>query len=212
MNTFQHETKNMFSFQWHITAKCNLRCSHCYQDNYSGFGELDLDGLKKIANEITITLSKWGKRGCIAITGGEPLLKDEAFDIINYLESFSETAYIDILTNGTLINENIIGKIKQSNKIRSVQISLDGANAKVHDSIRGINSFEKALTGIRLLRNNDIDVSIMFTLQRGNIRDIPSLIDLVRDEGIKNLTIERFVPKGAGKRIDLPPTNSYIVT
>ncbi len=68
-----------FGFQWHITDKCNLRCTHCYQEDYSGSNELGLDGLERIADEIIKTLSKWNKKGDIAITGGEPLLKEEMF-------------------------------------------------------------------------------------------------------------------------------------
>ena len=201
MSNLQQETDNIFRFQWHITEKCNLRCSHCYQDNYLSSGELGSEGLKKIADEIISALSKWGKRGDILITGGEPLLKDEAFAIINYLASFSEIARISVLTNGTLINEKIIEMIKTSNKIKDLQVSLDGANPGTHDSIRGNHAFEKAINGIRLLRKNKIDVDVMFTLQRGNAGDVPSLIDLVNAEGIKSLTIERFVPLGRGKKI-----------
>ncbi len=201
MNSLQQETDNIFRLQWHITEQCNLRCSHCYQDNYLSSGELGPDGLMKIADEIISALSKWGKRGDILITGGEPLLKAEAFDIINYLASFSEIASISVLTNGTLINEKIIELIKTSNKIKNLQVSLDGANPGTHDSIRGNKAFEKALNGIRLLRKNKIDVDVMFTLQRGNAGDVPSFIDLANAEGIKSLTIERFVPLGGGKKI-----------
>ncbi len=85
MGNIDHENKADFGFQWHITNRCNLRCTHCYQEDYSDANELSLDGLKRIANEIIGTLSKWNKRGDIAITGGEPLLKEEMFPLIHYL-------------------------------------------------------------------------------------------------------------------------------
>ncbi len=53
----------VFGFQWHITNKCKLRCAHCYQDDFSGSNEMDLDGLKLIADKITTTLTKWNKKG-----------------------------------------------------------------------------------------------------------------------------------------------------
>ena len=190
-----------FGFQWHITDRCNLRCTHCYQDNYSGSNELDLNGLKWIADEIIKTLSTWGKKGDIAITGGEPLIKEEVFPLINYLESSDDIASIDILSNGTLINEGIMKEIRDLKKVRCVQISLDGAYAESNDAIRGKSSFERALSGIRLLRKNKINVNIMFTLQRRNVGDIPSIIDLAVKEGISSLTIERFVPTGSGAKI-----------
>lgn len=193
--------KTDFGFQWHITDRCNLRCTHCYQEDYSGSNEFGLDGLKQIADEIIGTLSKWDKRGDIAITGGEPLLKDEMFPLIHYLESADEISSLDILSNGTLINESIVEQIRDLKKVRCVQISLEGASPESNDGIRGKGTFEKAVASIRLLRNSGIDVNIMFTLQRRNMGDIPSLIDLAIAEGISNLTIERFVPTGSGAKI-----------
>jgi len=201
MGSINQENKPYFGFQWHITNRCNLRCAHCYQEDYSGSNELDLDGLKQIADEIIRTLAGWRKQGDIAITGGEPLLKEEAFSLIGYLESSGHIASVDILSNGTLINESIVEQIRDLNKVRCVQISLDGASAESNDSIRGKGTFEKAITGIRLLRKSGISVNIMFTLQRRNVEDIPSIIDLAMAEGISSLTIERFVPTGSGAKI-----------
>jgi len=201
MDKLNQENRTEFGFQWHITNRCNLRCTHCYQEDYSGSNELDIDGLKQIADEIIRTLAKWGKTGDIAVTGGEPLLKEEVFPLINYLESFDEISSVDILSNGTLINDHIAERIRDLNKVRCVQISLDGASAESNDSIRGKGTFEKAITGIRLLRKSGISINIMFTLQRRNVGDIPSLIDLAVAEGISSLTIERFVPTGSGAKI-----------
>ena len=44
--------KSVFGFQWHITDRCNLRCTHCYQEDYSGSDELDFDGLRQIARRL----------------------------------------------------------------------------------------------------------------------------------------------------------------
>ena len=177
-----------FGFQWHITDRCNLRCSHCYQEDYSGANELGLDDLKRIADEIIRALSTWNKSGDIAITGGEPLVKKEMFPLIHYLESADEVSSLDILSNGTLINESMVEQIRELKKIRCVQISLDGASPESNNAIRGKSTFEKAVSSIHLLRNKGISVNIMFTLQRKNVRDIPSIIDLVVAEGISTLS------------------------
>lgn len=192
------KNRPQFGFQWHITDRCNLRCKHCYQQDYSGSSELNLAGLKDIADEIIRTLSKWNKKGDIAITGGEPLVKEEMFPLIRYLESAEEVASIDILTNGTLVNGEVVGEIKKLNKIRCVQVSLDGACSATNDTIRGKDVFDKVVKAIRLLVDNNIRVNLMFTLQRRNMNDIPELIDLATNEGISTLTVERFVPTGSG--------------
>ncbi len=150
------KNRPQFGFQWHITDRCNLRCIHCYQQDYSGSSELDLAGLKSIADEIIKTLSKWEKQGDIAITGGEPLMKEELLPLMHYLESAEEIASIDILTNGTLINGEVVKEIKRLNKIRCVQISVDGASPTTNDAIRGAGVFNKAIKAIQLLIDNNV--------------------------------------------------------
>lgn len=188
-----------FYIQWHITDACNLRCTHCYQENYSSKNDLPLVELKMIADQILTTFSKWGKRGDISITGGEPLLRKDLFEILHYLNESSDVNHLDILTNGTLINDSIIDNFKSLSKFKYVQISLDGASSIVHDSIRGIGSYNKAISAIRKLVKRDIEVRIMYTLQKSNLSEVPEMIDLAIREKISGLTFERIVPTGNSK-------------
>lgn len=195
----QDNQKSVFGFQWHITNQCNLRCLHCYHTTYSQNDELDTQGLKSIANHIFAVLSKWQKTGDIALTGGEPLLRNDLFELVNYLEESEYISSIDILTNGTLTNNHILGNILNMKKLRCVQVSLDGASELSHDAIRGKGTFSKTLKNIEKLISNHIRVNVMFTLQRRNMDDILDLIELSRNVGVSTLTIERFVPLGNGK-------------
>ena len=73
-----------FYIQWHITNLCNLRCQHCYQDDFSKKSDLDWSGLKKSIRSISShTMREWDKTACIHLTGGEPLLKPELFPLLN---------------------------------------------------------------------------------------------------------------------------------
>jgi radical SAM protein with 4Fe4S-binding SPASM domain len=188
-----------FYFQWHITDRCNLRCSHCYQESYSDVSELSLKELKKIADSIFATLSKWNKKGDISITGGEPFFRKDWFEFAEYLNDSPDVINIDFLTNGTLINGAHIENIKRLEKIKYIQISLDGATSVIHDRIRGNGSFEKAIAGIRNLIKNHIDVRVMYTLQKSNISDVPEMFDLALRENISGLTFERMIPIGESK-------------
>ena len=187
-----------FYFQWHITERCNLRCPHCYQDGYDAKSELPLPQLTKIADQIFITLRKWKKRGRIALTGGEPFLRNELFPLVEYLEQDENIWRIGVLTNGVLIDQKIIDRLKTFNKLYFIQISLDGATEETNDFIRGQGSFKKAINSFRLLHDNEINTRLMYTVHKKNIQDVPSLIDLAIRENIKTLTIERFVPEGKG--------------
>lgn len=192
------ESQN-FYFQWHITNKCNLRCSHCYQESYTDQSDLSLEELKETADKIFSTMAKWQKKGDISITGGEPFLKKELFPLLSYLDNSDKISRLDVLCNGILITDEIASKLKKIKKLQNVQISLDGATPEIHDQIRGPGTFEKAMSGIRILVSHNIDVKVMFTLQQLNKGEIPELIDLAIKEKISGLTIERMVPTGSGK-------------
>jgi radical SAM protein with 4Fe4S-binding SPASM domain len=188
---------NIFYFQWHITDACNLRCSHCYQENYSSKSESPLQDLKTIAEGIFSTLSKWNKKGDISITGGEPLIRKDLLDFAEYLNNSDYICNIDFLTNGTLIDDTFIKSIKKLHKIKYIQISLDGATSVIHDSIRGKGNFDKALKSIRSLIKNGFEVRIMYTLQKKNLSDVTAMFNLASEEKISGLTFERMVPIGS---------------
>lgn len=196
------ERENNFNFQWHINEVCNLRCTHCYQEHYSNANEMTLNDLRSVADNLIRALTKWNKKGKIAITGGEPFLKKELFPLLEYLDKCPQIANLYILTNGTLIDNEICENIKNIPKVSRIQISLDGASPETHDAIRGRGNFEKAKRAIGLLTKYDIKVNLMYTLQKGNRDDIPALFDLAIEEKINSLLIERFVPCGQGKQID----------
>jgi len=207
-----NEEKSMFNFQWHITEKCNLRCTHCYQEDYSSAGEMSFEELRFVADKLIQALSKWNKKGKIAITGGEPFIKSELFPLLEYLDESAQIANLYILSNGTLIDEKICKEIVNIKKVSRVQISLDGASARTHNAIRGEGTFEKAIEAIKLLNNHadyGIKVNIMFTLQKCNKEDIPALFDLAIENGINSLLVERFVPCGSGKQIESEMLSSH---
>ena len=81
--------KEQFYIQWHITNLCNLRCKHCYQDDFSKKNDLDWQGLQRISDNLLATLEEWDKTGCIHLTGGEPLLKPELFNLLDDLDQRS---------------------------------------------------------------------------------------------------------------------------
>lgn len=188
-----------FYFQWHITDKCNLRCTHCYQENYTDASEMPFEELKIVANKLFQTLSKWKKKGDFSITGGEPFIRKDLFSFLEYLDSSEWVSNLDILSNGTMITDKTAERLKKLAKLDRIQVSLDGASPKSHDRIRGHGAFEKAINGIRILNCHGIDVNIMFTLQRCNMKDVASLIDLAIEEGVRALTIERLVPTGSAR-------------
>ena len=188
---------NEFYIQWHLTNKCNLRCEHCYQDDYSQSSELSLEELKSVARKVDFTLARWGKEGRVGVTGGEPFLRSDFFDFLEFLEHQPHIARIGILSNGTLIKENI-QRIKKLSKLHYIQLSVEGMQ-ETNDAIRGKGIFEKVLDSTRLLKRAEVPVRWMVTLHKRNVADVAQVIDLALENGVDTLTFERLVPEGSGK-------------
>lgn len=188
-----------FYFQWHITDRCNWRCSHCYHDDYSGKNELTIEELVTAADKMAIALEKWQKKGSYSLTGGEPFIRPEAlFSLARHLDKQVTTAYYDILTNGSLISDAFATDMVGLKKLRRVQMSVEGPTPELNDKIRGDGSFERTLKTIRLLKNRGLQVSIMTTVFRSNMSKIVELIDILENEGVDTFALERFIPEGTG--------------
>jgi len=195
--------KDPFYIQWHITNFCNLRCKHCYQDDFSKKSDLDGAGLKIISDNILAALKTWDRTACIHLTGGEPLLKPELFLLLDYLDRQPAIDELGIITNGLPINPEMVRKLSAFSKLKKMKVSLDGADAQIHESIRSRWTFEKVIQVLSLLKRKErFEIILMFTAMKRNYRSLSSLLALCQDLGIDAFILERFVPWGRGKEIE----------
>ena len=176
-----------FTLQWHITHRCNLRCGHCYQDDYNAFSSQE--SLEDVLNKYTDFLNGYGFKGYLNITGGEPLTHPDLFWLLE--ESNSRGITTAVLTNGTLIGRREAAALKRL-EVDYVQVSLDGL-CDTHDKIRGKGSFDLAIRGIRELKAQGIFVTIAFTAQRENYRELGRLADFCNSLGADKLWFDRVV-------------------
>ncbi len=191
---------NKFYVQWHIVDRCNLRCRHCYQDDYSPADELPISELIRIAFRLLESLKKRRLKLTVALTGGEPLLKQELPELIDFLNSSPGVGDIAIITNGLLI-PGWLKELTRKKKFREMKVSLDGASAATNDWIRGQGTYEKILGGIRKMKEIGLPVTIMFTAMKKNQHEVPELIELAKSLQADGLIIERFFPLGQGLRM-----------
>ena len=188
-----------FTFQLHVTSRCNLACRHCYQHEPAG-DELSLDEIENVVEEFEITLDKWSGaygmdlRATWNVTGGEPLLRRDLFEILDTIAKRDHPIYL--LTNGTLLSGNVARRLAQV-PVKGVQVSLEGPEP-IHDRIRGEGSFAKALEGVVSLLSAGHLVTMNVTLSRINAPHFMEMIDLARSVGVHNLGFSRIVPYGKG--------------
>ncbi|NWF92636.1 MAG: radical SAM protein [Syntrophaceae bacterium] len=192
--------KDQFYIQWHITNYCNLRCQHCYQDDFSKDKDLDWSGLKKIFDNVLATLQEWDKKACIHLTGGEPLLKPELFSLLNYLDRSPLIEELGIITNGLFFDREWVEKLSSFSKLKKIKISLDGADAETNDSIRQEKTFEKVIQNLSLFKGKDsFEIILMFTVMKRNLKSLSSFFNLSKELGVNGFIIERFIPWGRGR-------------
>lgn len=188
---------------WEITAGCNLACKHCRGSSTEQIpqGELSTEEAKIFIDEIV----EIGKP-ILIISGGEPLIRNDIYNIAEYATSLGLP--VALATNGTLLTTAIVKKLKEVN-IRRVSISLDGSTAQSHDEFRGLNgAFEKSMEGIEFLKMEGIEFQINTTITKNNIDQIPHILKLAESIGAKALHIFLLVPTGRGKDLEdqkIPP-------
>jgi radical SAM protein with 4Fe4S-binding SPASM domain len=194
--------KDSFYIQWHITNLCNLRCKHCYQDDFSKKGELDGAELKKVSDNLLTTIREWDQRACIHLTGGEPFLKPELFPLLSDLDQQTMVEELGIITNGLTIDQEIMQRLSGFSKLKKIKISLDGGDAKTNDSIRQKGTFDKVMRNLPVIKETGrFEILFMFTVMKRNFKNLPSLFKLCQDLSIDGLIIERFIPLGRGREI-----------
>lgn len=189
-----------FGFQWHITDHCNLRCKHCYQVKFDSSSELSLDKIKFIIDKISLTILD--KFITVNVTGGEPFLREDFFDILSYIEDKKNFKEFNIITNATLIDVEKIDKINKFNKFKYLKISLESANEKKNDFIRGKGNFNKVIENIKLFKeNSNKKILLMMTLGSLNFKEITNFLDFSKDLKVDGVILERFVPIGRGTNL-----------
>ena len=195
--------KDPFHFQWHITNLCDLRCKHCYQDDFSKKNDLDWAGLEKVCDNLLDTLKEWGKTACIHLTGGEPLLKPDLFPLLAHLDQNPIVEELGIITNGLTVDRETMKRLSGFSKLEKIKISLDGADAETNDSIRRRGAFDKVMENLPLIKEvGRFEILFMFTAMKKNLRSLPSLLKLCQDKNIDGLIIERFIPLGRGREMN----------
>lgn len=181
---------------WELTARCNLKCIHCRAEAQTERqeDELSTERCFAVIDELCGFSSP-----ILILTGGEPLYRDDIFDIARY--AAGKGLRVALATNGTLVNEKVAEQIKESG-IKRVSISLDGANPQTHDTFRMIQgSFESAFNGIKNLQKEGIEVQINTTIARHNEDEVKDILDLALNNDIKALHIFMLVPVGCGIQI-----------
>jgi len=179
---------------WNLIRRCNLACKHCYSisADYNFPNELSTTEVYEVIDD----LKAFGVPVLI-LSGGEPLLRPDIYDISTYAKE--KGFYVGLSTNGTLINGDNISRIAEMN-YDYVGISLDGLK-ETHDKFRRKQgAFEASLHAARLCRDADLKIGLRFTLTQDNAEDFPAILELIHDENIDKFYLSHLNYAGRGNR------------
>ncbi|GAA6170404.1 heme d1 biosynthesis radical SAM protein NirJ [Colwellia sp. KU-HH00111] len=179
---------------WNLIRRCNLRCKHCYSTS------LDIDFKDELTTEqikATIDDLKVAHVPVLILSGGEPLLRPDIYEITAYAKA--KGFYVALSTNGTLIDESNIDKIKAAD-YQYVGISIDGLEAFHDEFRRQKGSFQTSMHAIKLCKEAGIKIGMRLCLTKENFQDIPAMLDLMEEYQVDKFYLSHLNYSGRGKR------------
>lgn len=184
--------------QWHITERCNLRCKHCYQTSYET-PEMPLPKMLSIVDEYLDLLDLWGINGKMQVTGGEPFVRKDIFNILEKIHENRNKLGFTIMSNGYYITKDIAKKLRDLN-IDNFQISIEGEE-HTNDYIRGKGAYKRIVESAKILVEEGIHTSFSFTVTSINSKEYFKVLEIAKSLGVHTLWSDRLVPWGSGKQI-----------
>lgn len=171
--------RDLISFDLELTARCNNDCRHCYINIPVGDGtardnELSFEDIGEIGDEAVSLGALW----CL-ITGGEPLLRDDFFDIYVCLKR--KGLLVSVFTNATLVTDDHV-RLFLEYPPRDIEVSVYGVTKDTYERVtRRPGSFSSFMRGLDLLTENGIQVRLKAMALRSNISELPEIAAFCRE-------------------------------
>ncbi len=175
-----------------ITNECNLRCKYCY--HFTGPGDVQEDIAKDEWLDFFEELGRCAVMD-VYLGGGEPFFREDLKELIDGV--VKNRMRFMLLSNGTLITDEIASYIASTMRCDSIQVSIDGGSPQTHDLSRGKGNFHRAVAGINVLRRHQIPATVRVTINRHNVRDLDEIAKLLLDDiGLQSFSCNSAGPMG----------------
>ncbi|MCD6310562.1 MAG: PqqD family peptide modification chaperone [Candidatus Eremiobacteraeota bacterium] len=175
-----------------ITGRCNLTCKYCYNSP-----PVPEDIPEDIAISLIDQAKELGAR-YLVIGGGEPLLYKKIWNLLEYATPVIQTG---LVTNGILLTPENCKRLSEMDNL-SIQLSLEGVEAEIHEAMRGEGSFQPAWQGLQNLIESGLGkkTTLCFTLNRYNAGHFPEIVEKAGELNIGSILVQ---PLGkVGKAIE----------
>lgn len=180
----------------HITRRCNLSCTYCYEKSYRK-GNIGTEAMMKIIRESGLLGIKK-----VVILGGEPLLHEGLYDMIRLC--CNNGRRVTLFTNGILINRSWIKRLRAFGDRIELVFKMDSPNTyKAHTGSDAYGLLER---NMRACSRSGLNISAFIVATKMNFRYISDIVQRSLELGAVP-TIERYIPLGveSDKRLELTP-------
>lgn len=178
-----------------VTRQCNLRCKHCYAEagDSPHPHELDTEKAKQAIQEI----ADLGTH-LLVFDGGEPLLRPDICELVSWAQELGLSPLLG--TNATLLSRESAGKLKKAG-IKSIAISIDGAEEHPHDDFRGLEgAWERATAGVHNAASTGIPFQIDPCIHRQNRAQFETIAKKAKDWGATAVEVFDYILVGRAKK------------
>ncbi len=194
--------RSPFIVFWELTRACMLACKHC---RAKAVRKRHPDELTtEECFEVLRQLSLFEVKPLIVFTGGDPLMRDDVTEIVEEATRLGfRTA---IAFSGT--EKATVKRLKELKDagIARIAVSIDGSNAEVHDSFRGLRgTFEMSLKVLENAKKVGLPFQVNTTVTRYNIHDLPNIAKLCFELDAAMWDVFFLVPTGRAG-VDMMPT------
>ena len=186
----------LYNLFWETTLRCNAKCKHCGSragENIKVEDELTTEEIKRTFKSIADKYD--ASQILINVTGGEPLVREDLFNVMKYATELG--FHWGITTNGMLITDKIIEKMKET-KLSTMSISIDGLEES-HDEFRGIKgSYKKIIQNIEKLRQAKFLNSFQVTtvVNKLNIEELDKMYEVMKSLEVDSWRVVNMDPIG----------------
>jgi radical SAM protein len=182
---------------WETTRACDLACRHCRAEAIPSAlpGELTTAEGKRLLDE----LAEMGTPICV-LSGGDPAKRRDLFELVRHgTKRGMRMATIPAAT--PLLTRELVRGLKDAG-LAQMALSLDGPNAQVHDSFRGVSgAFDRTIAGALFAREAQLPLQINTVFGDHNWRHFDSIANLVRELGVVFWEVFFLVPMGRGREL-----------
>jgi radical SAM protein with 4Fe4S-binding SPASM domain len=173
------EKRVPLGFDLEITARCNNDCRHCYinlsaGDQQAMRKELSLSEIDAITGQAVEMGTLW-----VLITGGEPLLRKDFFEIYQMLKK--KGLLVSVFTNACLVTHEHITLFKHYPP-RNIEVSVYGTSRETYEAVtRKPGSYAQFRRGLDLLLNSGVKVRLKAMALRSNVHELPKIASFCRE-------------------------------